>query len=777
MGQKADNRAAKRTTTPVRPGVVASVIEPRTSYPVDPDRLITARGSRTRVEIAAGVAGFSSEKYRKIESGKTRTVVGSELLDLARTLGVPVTSLLASDHPARTGLSGRDDATRSLPTLSSTQSGHVERVLERVKSGTQIQSLTGPRGVGKTTLAMHLHKKLERRLGLAVRLVSMLDQCQPWELWRALGVQSIGRDADSGQTRVEVIDALRDDTAVLILDVDGMPSAATIEQIETIIQFCDELKIIATADRPLGLRDETTQPIEPVRFDARHVSTADDLGRTDEWQLVVAELNRERATGLLQGERLVELIKLLGMGDGTPQWFVAVGRELREREPGEIAKRIATHELSFSASEDCTWDYRVRRAGESLTADQISWLTILPREFAVEEVLGIGGLGAIEIERILHVAVDHWLVDRIGERYSVRRASQQACVRFAHGAHQRTIDALLARMPSHDAPMEELAAFDVHGHMAALHLAVINASKNQMPDLARRLIALLIPACLKPTRWNEVTAMAIDLERRVADIEDISRVPITRWAGTGALVTGDAKAGEYWAERCLELATKHIERGAGLNLRAACRLEGGELTITNLNAALADWVEARGLYEKVDDTISVQSMDANIAHVHESLGDLDAALASTHQWSEINGILCVQLGIVRARVLLRMGRTREALKVVESIHDEAAMANPMCSIACCTVLAFAALVRDGIEIPRSRLGDASEASSNHECPLAAEALACSKLIATFEGIDPGQLDRIDWKWIESVVERSVATNLQDASDVAGFAKRVFAALG
>ena len=589
-------------------------------------------------------------------------------------------------------------------------------------------------------------------------------------------MQSIGCEADSGKTRVEVIDDLRENTTTLILDVDGMPSEAAIEQIETIAQLCGSLNMVVLTDRPLGLAGEVIETIQPVRFDPDQISTADDLGREDAWQLVVVELDRTRATALLEGDGLVSLIKLLGMGDATPQWFVAVGRELVDHHPGEIARRIGTHELSFSASDDRAWDHRVRRAADSLSPDQIAWLAILPREFVTEDVLGIGGFGAAEIERILQIATEHWLIDRPDDRFVIRRASQQACVRFAQGAHQRTIDALLARMPSHDAPMEELAAFDVHGHMAALHLAVINAGESQMPDLARRLIALLIPACLKPTRWSEVTAMTIDLERRVGEIDGISRVPIARWAGTGALVTGDAEAGRYWADRCVKLASKPIELAAGLNLRAACMLEREKLTRRNLDAALDDWTEARRLYDEIEHTISVQTMDANIALAHESLGALDEALESTDEWSEIEGVLHVQSGIIRARVLLRMGRVPEALGVVESIHDKDALANPMCSIAFCTVLAFAALARDGIEIPRSRLEQAPVERSPHACELATDALACSKLIATFEGLDPGVLDRIDWAWIESIVGPAKANDLRDVTDVTGFARRALGEL-
>ena len=139
-------------------------------------------------------------------------------------------------------------------------------------------------------------------------------------------------------------------------------------------------------------------------------------------------------------------------------------------------------------------------------------------------------------------------------------------------------------------------------------------------------------------------------------------------------------------------------------------------------------------------------------------------------------MLRVQLGIVRARILLRMGRSRDALRIIEAIHDDAAIPNPVCSIAFCIVLAFAALDHDGIEIPKSRLGEHPEPASIHECGLATEALVNSKLIATFDGLDPGLFDRTDWAWIESVVGPAKPNNLRDIADVTGFARRVLAGL-
>ncbi|UYV13496.1 MAG: helix-turn-helix domain-containing protein [Phycisphaera sp.] len=771
MGQEADNRAAKRTPTPANPVVSAAVIEPQVGYTVDPQRLKRLRGTRTMVELVAGIAGFSSDKYRKIESGKTRTVVGSDLCAIAGKLGVPPTALLSMDHPDRTMLPGRAESAVSLPVMTSGQAHNVERVIEGLDQDVRIQTLTGPRGVGKSTVAMHLITETQRRLDTRARFASLLDQCQPWELWRSLGVQSIGRDADSGRTRVEVIDALRDDTAVLILDVDGTPCPSTIEQIETITRFCDGLNIVVAAERALDLPGERVEPIEPVRFDPKMVSSADDLGESDAWQLVVAELPRDRASNLLDGVRFPELVSLLGLGDGTPGWFVAVGRELREHEPGDIARRIATRELSFSSGADRTWDQRVRRASESISIDQLSVLAILPRSFVLEDIRGLAGLGTSEIERILGIAQDHWLIEKNGDRFIIPRAAQQACARLGGSAHQRAIDGLLARLPAHDAPPQELAAFDVHGHMAALHLAAIGASEGQMPDLAKRIIALLIPACMRPTRWSEVTAMAVDLERRLADIEGISTVPIARWAGTGALVTGDLDAARYWAGRCVERATKNVERAAGLNVLAACRLSGKDLSRSDLDDSLADWIEARRLYDEVDDTMSVLTMDANIAIVYESVGDLDASLESTSNWSQIGGILHVQLAITRARVLLRVGRTDEAIEIITAIKDDDALANPMASIAFVTLLAFAVLAREGVTLPRSRL-DGRQGSGSADYSLAAEALARSKLIAMLEGIDPGLLDRIDWAWVESTVTPRAITELQDAGDVSGLARRV-----
>lgn len=772
MGQEPDNRAAKRTPTPANPVASASVIEPQAGYPVDPQRLKRLRGSRTMVEVVASIAGFSSEKYRKIESGKTKGMVGSELIQLARRLGVPATALLSQDHPDRTALPGRATPVSALPAMTSGQAHNVGCVVDRLGQGVRVQSLTGPRGVGKSTVAMHLFAELQRRLGTRARFASVLDQCQPWELWRALGA---GRDADSGRTRAELIEAMRDETEVLVLDIDGVPSVPAIEQIETILGYCRTLKIVSFVERPLGLTGEVVESIEPIRVDPTTIKRADDLGASDAWQLVVAELPRERAGALVDGPDLPQLVALLGMGDGTPRWFAAVGRELRDHDPGDLVRRLRTHELSFSVREDKTWDQRVRRAAEVLAPDHVAWLAILPLRFEHGDVAGVGGLTKAEIERVLEVAGSHWLIDHTNNQFMISRAAQLACVRHDAAAYRRMIDALIARLPGPEDP-QAVATFDVHGHMTALHLAVEHADARQLPELATRIIALLIPACVRPTRWQDVSAMAATLERRLVGVEEISSVPIARWAATGALVTGELDAAKYWTDRCLCLATKHVHRAAGLNLRAAWRLSGSELARGDLDASLEDWTEARGLYEEVEDTISVQTMDANIALVHESLGDLDAALDATSQWSDIQGVLRVQLAITRARVLVRMGRNSEAMKVVNAIRGEESLANPMCSIAFCTMLAFVTLACEGVTIPASRLDEPRTDPRPAGHPLAAECLARSKLIATLESMDPGLLDRVDWAWAESGVRSVSVSDFGAANDVAGLASRVLDAV-
>ncbi len=748
-----------------------AAIEPTASYPVDPARLRHLRGPRTMAELVAGIAGFSSEKYRKIEAGKTRSMVGTELLALARKLRVPATALLSPDHPDRTPISGNAKPSAAPPPLTSGQSRGADRVIDGLAEGARVQTLIGPRGVGKSTLAMHVFARLHGHLGTLVRFVPLLDQCQPWELWQALGAV---QNADPGRTRADLLDHIRDDVQVLVLDVDGVPSTPAMEQIETILEQCGHLKLIAFAERPVGPIGGIVESIEPVRFDAASIQGAEDLGASDAWQLVVDELPRERAMALLSGTHLVQLITVLGMGDGTPRWFVALGRELCDRDPGDLLGRLRMHQLSFSADEDKTWEGRVHRAAQLLAPDHLAWLAILPQRFALEDVSGLGGLTSAEIERVLEVAVDHWMIDRVEERFVITRRAQRACVHRDLAAYVCMVDALIARLPRVD-NHEALAGFDVHDHMTALHLAVEHASSRQLPELATRVIELLVPACLQPTRWQDVSAMAATLERRLAGVEEISSVPLARWAATGALVTGELDAAKYWTDRCLTLATKQVHRAAGLNLRAACRLGGPSLTRPVLEAALEDWSEARRLYQEVEDTISVQSMDANIAHVHESLGDLVRALTATNEWSKIEGVLRVQMGTVRARVLLRMGRSHDALRVIEAIRDDEALLNPFCSIAFCIVLAFAALDRDGIAIPGSRLEDPSTLTSIHDCAMANEALAHSKLIAKLDGLDPGILDRTDWAWIESVVGPAKPENFHGLAHIKGVAEQVVTA--
>ncbi|MFI4882231.1 MAG: hypothetical protein ACIAQU_06560 [Phycisphaerales bacterium JB064] len=106
---------------------------------------------------------------------------------------------------------------------------------------------------------------------------------------------------------------------------------------------------------------------------------------------------------------------------------------------------------------------------------------------------------------------------------------------------------------------------------------------------------------------------------------------------------------------------------------------------------------------------------------------------------------------------------------MEAIQDEDSLANPMCSIAFCTLLALVALAHDGVPLPASRLDGLCEDPQPIDCPLAAECLARSRLISTLEGMDPGLLDRIDWAWMESTLRQAPVNGLGTTSNVAGLA--------
>ena len=133
----------------------------------------------------------------------------------------------------------------------------------------RLVTLTGPGGVGKTRLALHLAGLLRPDFPDGVAFVPLSElrdpDLVPDQIARALTLPTASYTGPAGLTRLA--DHLRGRHVLLILDnVEQLGDGA--EVIARLLQAAAGPRILATSRGPLRLRDEQRYPVEPLTRDA-----------------------------------------------------------------------------------------------------------------------------------------------------------------------------------------------------------------------------------------------------------------------------------------------------------------------------------------------------------------------------------------------------------------------------------------------------------------------------------------------------------------------------
>jgi predicted ATPase/class 3 adenylate cyclase len=136
-------------------------------------------------------------------------------------------------------------------------------------AGHRLVTLTGPGGVGKTRLALHLAELLRDDFPDGVAFVPLAEvrdpELVPDEIARALALPTASYSGAAGIARLA--DHLRDRRALLILDnVEQLGEGA--EVIARLLHAAPGPRVLATSRGPLRLREEQRYPVEALAPDA-----------------------------------------------------------------------------------------------------------------------------------------------------------------------------------------------------------------------------------------------------------------------------------------------------------------------------------------------------------------------------------------------------------------------------------------------------------------------------------------------------------------------------
>ncbi len=493
-------------------------------------------GPAAHVAVQIGSAGHGGQTLvstttASLLSGAELREVGQVRVD-GQVAPQVVHQLGRGDHPP---LRSATAPPGNLPRSPSPLLGRTE-LLQRVTGAmadSQLVTLVGPGGIGKTRLAIEVARAAGSGLTGGVWLVELADVISPEDVARTVADQLDATELPERSIVESVVEALRARELVLVLDNCEHVVEGAAELAESIGAHCPDVRIVATSREGLGVGSEQLVVVGPLDISGAAV-----------------DLFAQRATSLDQSFDLdasrSEVEDICRRLDGVPLAIELAAARIRSLSPADLLARLDdSFRLLGGGRRRSVGRHRTLRA-----TIQWSYELLTPPEQLVFRRLAIfaGSFDLAAAERV--VAGDELPLDDVG--HLVGDLVERSMVVSEAGAHGRRFR-LLEMMRQFGA--EELAAAGDTDAMAARHADFVAAEIVEISELlggrdeivgAARLDELW-PNVRAAFEWSVAQG---DLELAVAIVGPLAPQSFVR-RGMGEV--------EDWAERVAAMASPHDE--------------------------------------------------------------------------------------------------------------------------------------------------------------------------------------------------------------------------
>jgi len=225
-----------------------------------------------------------------------------------------------------------------------------EKDLEAIKGmagGQRLLSLIGPGGAGKTRLALEAGSEALDRFNDGVWLVELaLVQDSTRVLATVANVFDV-RDEPDRPLKDTLLHYLRNKQLLLIIDNCEHLVSACAELADDILQFCPQVRIVATSRFALGIRGETTYSVPPLsmldlwKYRDPEDRTAEIVGQYDAAKLFVERAKAVKPSFALTDTNAADVARICYRLDGIPLAIELAAARIRVLSPAQIVDRLS----------------------------------------------------------------------------------------------------------------------------------------------------------------------------------------------------------------------------------------------------------------------------------------------------------------------------------------------------------------------------------------------------------------------------------------------------
>ena len=210
----------------------------------------------------------------------------------------------------------------------------------------RLLTLTGPGGVGKTRLALHIAAEFASTFAQDVVFVSLELVRDPEQVFKEIARTLELQDASKLSVFERVRGALRDRELLLVLD--NMEQVVTVAPLVADLAIaCPRLKIVATSRELLRVRGEHEVPVPPLPTpDLSLRSRPDELAANASVALFVRQARSVRPEFALSAENAAAVAEICTRLDGLPLAIELAASRVKILQPDLLLARL-DHQLSL----------------------------------------------------------------------------------------------------------------------------------------------------------------------------------------------------------------------------------------------------------------------------------------------------------------------------------------------------------------------------------------------------------------------------------------------